>query len=228
MHFYDFNIGDYAKKTRHLTNDEDLAYRRLLDIYYDSEKPFQIKSGGLSTLSRRVGIPENVVKNVIDEFFPEGINKHADEKISAYHLFLAKQSENGRKGGRPKNHIVTNTFENENNPPLNGGKPTDNPVPSQPLTTKPLTTNQEPREATPSPKPKKTKPTNPLPMVAGGDGFQVFWAAYPKKTGKVDAGKAWVKAKPCLDDVLKALEWQRVSAQWTRKAASTFQTHPPT
>jgi len=42
MHFYDFNIGDYAKKTQHLTNEEDLAYRRALDMYYDTEKPLPI------------------------------------------------------------------------------------------------------------------------------------------------------------------------------------------
>ena len=40
MHFYSFNIGDYASHTRHLTPMEDLAYRRLLDIYYLHEQPF--------------------------------------------------------------------------------------------------------------------------------------------------------------------------------------------
>ena len=34
MHFYQFNIGDYASHTRHLNPIEDIAYRRLLDIYY--------------------------------------------------------------------------------------------------------------------------------------------------------------------------------------------------
>ena len=39
MHFYSFNIGDYASHTRHLTHLEDLAYRRLLDAYYLQERP---------------------------------------------------------------------------------------------------------------------------------------------------------------------------------------------
>jgi len=34
MHYYQFNIGDYASHTRHLSDLEDLAYRRLLDAYY--------------------------------------------------------------------------------------------------------------------------------------------------------------------------------------------------
>jgi uncharacterized protein YdaU (DUF1376 family) len=138
MHFYDFNIGDYAKKTQHLTNDEDLAYRRLLDLYYDSEKPI---THCLATLSRRLRIDEKSIKNVIDEFFPDGINKHADEKIAEYHAYLAKQSENGKKGGRPKNQDVTIKIEDETKPTDNPPLSQNNPVPSQPLTTnhEPLT-----------------------------------------------------------------------------------------
>jgi hypothetical protein len=39
MHYYQFHIGDYRSATAHLTNEEDLAYRRLLDMYYDTEVP---------------------------------------------------------------------------------------------------------------------------------------------------------------------------------------------
>jgi len=136
MHFYDFNIGDYAKKTGHLTNGEDLAYRRALDVYYDTEKPFDI-SGGLATLSRRLRVDEKDLKNVIDEFFPDGRNKHADEKIAQYYAFLKRQSDNGKRGGRPKHKAE--------NPVVSGGIPSATPVPNQPLPTNhyPLTTTQE-------------------------------------------------------------------------------------
>ncbi len=39
MNYYPFHIGDYAKKTRHLSWDEDMAYRRLIDAYYLHEGP---------------------------------------------------------------------------------------------------------------------------------------------------------------------------------------------
>ena len=39
MNYYPFHIGDYATATRHLSWDEDMAYRRLLDVYYTTEKP---------------------------------------------------------------------------------------------------------------------------------------------------------------------------------------------
>jgi len=133
MHFYDFNIGDYAKKTSHLTNGEDLAYRRALDVYYDTEQPFDL-SGGLATLSRRLRVDEKDLKNVIDEFFPDGRNKHADEKIAAYYAFLERQKANGKLGGRPKHKDLK--------PSANPVVSQNNPVPSQPLPTKPLPTNQ--------------------------------------------------------------------------------------
>jgi len=44
--------------------------------------------------------------------------------------------------------------------------------------------------------------------------FETFWRAYPKKTGKRLALKAWLKEKPPLDAVLFALQWQKDSQQW--------------
>lgn len=136
MHFYDFNIGEYAKKTQHLTNEEDLAYRRALDMYYDTEKP--LLTDGLATLSRRLRVDQQALQNVLSEFFPDGVNKHAEEKIQAYYAYIAKQSLNGKLGGRPKRTQAKPTA----NPPLTHCKPTAKP----PLTTNhlPLTTNQEP------------------------------------------------------------------------------------
>jgi uncharacterized protein YdaU (DUF1376 family) len=39
MHYYQFNIGDYQSHTSHLSETEDLIYRRLLDWYYLHEIP---------------------------------------------------------------------------------------------------------------------------------------------------------------------------------------------
>jgi len=125
MHFFEWNIGEYAKKTQHLTNEEDLAYRRALEMYYDSEKP--LLTDGLATLSRRLRVDQQALQNVLSEFFPDGVNKHAEEKIAAYYSYIAKQSVNGKLGGRPKRTQA---------------KPTDNP--KEPSAKPLLTTNQEP------------------------------------------------------------------------------------
>ena len=138
MHFYDFNIGDYAKKTQHLTNEEDLAYRRALDMYYDTEKPLPIDN--IPSLSRRLRVGLPALETVIAEFFPRGRNKHADEVIKQYYIFLDRQKANGRKGGRPKNQVVIE----QENPTGNPRDSQNNPVPSQPLPTTqdPLPKNQ--------------------------------------------------------------------------------------
>jgi uncharacterized protein YdaU (DUF1376 family) len=39
MHYYQWNIGDYKSHTEHLSEMEDLCYRRLLDWYYLHEIP---------------------------------------------------------------------------------------------------------------------------------------------------------------------------------------------
>jgi uncharacterized protein YdaU (DUF1376 family) len=103
MHYYNFNIGDYMKHTLHLTPEEDLAYRRLLDMYYDSESPIP---NNIPLVSRRLRIDSKVVESVLNEFFElteDGYrNYRADGEIADYHKYLAKQQANGKLGGRPK------------------------------------------------------------------------------------------------------------------------------
>ena len=128
MFYYNFNIGDYLKHTAHLTSEEDLAYRRLLDVYYDTETPIP---NDIPRVSRRLRVASETVKLVLEEFFhatEEGYrNKRADREIAAYHAFLQKQKSNGIKGGRPKT------------------KPTDNPRVSQPEPKITLNENRETR-----------------------------------------------------------------------------------
>jgi len=46
--------------------------------------------------------------------------------------------------------------------------------------------------------------------------FDAFWIMYPKKVGKEAARKAWLKNKPDIDSVIKAIQWQEVSSQWKK------------
>ena len=57
--------------------------------------------------------------------------------------------------------------------------------------------------------------------------FDQFWNAYPKKTGKELARKAWVKSEPSISQVLNALAWQTQSQQW-RKDGGQFIPMPAT
>lgn len=44
--------------------------------------------------------------------------------------------------------------------------------------------------------------------------FELFWNAYPNKTGKQDALRKWLKIKPPLQKIFFALKWQKESQQW--------------
>jgi hypothetical protein len=67
-------------------------------------------------------------------------------------------------------------------------------------------------------KSKKNPPT-PLPGGVAVASFDSFWSAYPRKTDKAAARKAWVKLKPDADllaVMLAALERQKRSHQWAK------------
>jgi uncharacterized protein YdaU (DUF1376 family) len=99
MHYYQFNIGDYASHTRHLDLDEDLAYRRLLDIYYLHERPLNADP---AVVAKQIGMREKVqvVQDVLNEFFALGvdgwINDRADKEIKHFHSKIEQASRAGK------------------------------------------------------------------------------------------------------------------------------------
>lgn len=68
MHYYQFNIGDYQSHTAHLTDIEDLAYRRLLDWYYLHECPIPDDIQEISRQIRMRSHSESIA-SVLSEFF---------------------------------------------------------------------------------------------------------------------------------------------------------------
>ena len=130
MYYYQFHIGDYLKATSHLSLEEDIAYRRLLDMYYDTEAPIPTD---IPVVSRRLRVGSDIVKIVLEEFFEyteEGYrNSRADAEIKEYHAFIDRQRNNGKLGGRPKKTQA---------------KPTANPNETQVKPKKTLTNNHKP------------------------------------------------------------------------------------
>lgn len=152
MHYYQFNIGDYAKTTRHLTNLEDLAYRRLIELYYDTEKPL---CNDVKKLSRLINMRENQeeIETVLEDFFTETeegfFQSRIEEEIAAYKERAEKARANGKKGGRPKK-ANANPEETERkakktqsvnlaNPEETGSKANQEPITNN---HKPITNNQ--------------------------------------------------------------------------------------
>jgi uncharacterized protein YdaU (DUF1376 family) len=203
MNYYNFHIGDYISHTIHLSLEEDLAYRRLLDMYYDTELPIP---NNIPLVSRKIRISAEVVKTVLDEFFElteEGFkNFRADNEIAEYQRFIEKQKANGSKGGRPKK---------------SHRKPTANPTQSQKKPNQePITNNQEPnKERTRGSRlsadfvlPKEwadwAKQERPdLDLRSVGEQFKDYWSA--------KAGSGSTK-----------LDWQATWRNWVRNQKMVF------
>lgn len=66
----------------------------------------------------------------------------------------------------------------------------------------------------PIPLPAK-KPSREIALVTDDD-FDLFWQAYPKKTGKDAARKSWGKVNAPIDDVIYSLGWQKQTEQWAK------------
>lgn len=95
MNYYPFHIGDYISHTSHLNDAEDLAYRRMIDLYYQLEAPFH-KS---LDIARKIRSTQAIVDQLLTEYFEWyeddqcWHNKRADGEIAKYHA----KAESARK-----------------------------------------------------------------------------------------------------------------------------------
>lgn len=103
MNFYAFNIGDYASATQHLSEFEDLAYRRLLDVYYVTEKPLPLDRRQVYRLVRAHSQDmREAVDVVLPEYFQETTegwtHRRCEEEIAA----AQEKSEKARASARKR------------------------------------------------------------------------------------------------------------------------------
>jgi len=115
MNFYPFHIGDYAAHTRHLSLMEDLAYRRLIDLYYLSEGSIV---GSWELIARRIGMSDisSDVKYILETYFElngeKWVNKRCDEELAKYHL-KAESARNANRAKSEKISVLKSTLKSE-------------------------------------------------------------------------------------------------------------------
>ena len=95
-------MGDYQAHTSHLNDVEDLAYRRMLDLYYLGESALP---NDAQWIARRIRMPAAIqeVKQILSEYFQaaeDGLqhNKRCDAEISSYQ----RMKTGGAKGAATK------------------------------------------------------------------------------------------------------------------------------
>jgi len=107
MHYYQLHIGDYLAASCHLSHLEDLAYRRLIELYYKNEKPLSCKCNAsavhVECIARAIRMQDCVeeVQTVLNEFFflaEDGYhNTRCDEELSKIATLSNKRSEAAKK-----------------------------------------------------------------------------------------------------------------------------------
>jgi len=101
--WYKFHLGDYITHTTHLSDAEDLAYRRLLDLYYMSEKPIPLNT---ESVSRKIRLDLDITESVLGEFFEKTengyFNYRCDAEIARYNKQVENNRSLGKRGARPK------------------------------------------------------------------------------------------------------------------------------
>ena len=157
MHYFQFNIGDYRAATAHLSNEEDLAYRRLLDMYYDTEQKIPLDT---QWVARRLRVGTQVVEAVLSDMFEKQedgwFHARCEEVIKQYKEF----AEAGKRGAAKRwgNKGVT--------PPNGEASSPPNPPPIATINQELITTNDiKVAKATPDLGKPKSVPSAPIQEI---------------------------------------------------------------
>lgn len=127
MNYYEHHIGDYDADTAHLSWVEDMAYTRLLRLFYRRERPIPVDVAEACRLVRATTREQKqAVAAVLKEFFElqdDGWHQaRCDEEIERYQRRVDHNQRVGRLGGRPKKEKP------KQNPPGSFREPEQNPL----------------------------------------------------------------------------------------------------
>lgn len=198
MFSYPFHIRDYLTKTRHLSQTEDLAYRRLLDTYYTEEQPLPVDA---QRCARLIAMPDahEAVALVLQEFFElrdDGWhNDRCDHELEKYHAKADRATKANAKRWEAKSEQTSD------------------------LKSDVKSEKKSERNQLPTSKPKNPKTSKPTKAIADAIGFEEFWTAYPRKTAKSTAAKSWASLDPSEETVaaiMAALALFKKSDDWNR------------
>ena len=95
MFYYSFNIGDYQSHTAHLSEMEDLAYRRMLDWCYLHEKPLPLD---VEEVSRQIRMRTHCdcIAIVLREYFKRTDDGYISDRVQHELSRAAEKSSKAR------------------------------------------------------------------------------------------------------------------------------------
>lgn len=115
MHYYKFNIADWSLGTAHLSLIEEAIYFRLINHYYDSERPISLD---VDAVVRKLRLEDAAATlRILEEFFSKTKKgfRHArcEKMLAEYKKKNATNKANGKKGGRPASSKASKPIEKE-------------------------------------------------------------------------------------------------------------------
>jgi len=192
MIWYKFHIGDYLTHTVHLSDAEDLAYRRLMDMYYMSEQEIPLNT---DSVARKIRLDLDITESVLGEFFEKTstgyFNSRCDSEIKKYQSQVAINRALGKKGGRPKRRV------DKGSP---GG------------------VTESVTESEPKVNPKKIQiQIKNIKTLSKFDEFWQLWPTSKRKVARSECEKKWLKhdLDVVLTKILAHVAVLKRSEQWT-------------
>ena len=208
MKWYKFAAAEYQIKTIHLSDAEDLAYRRLLDMAYLSEKPIPLDTG---LVSRRIRIDQDIVDQVLSEFFEKTEsgyrNRRVEEEVLAYQTIIERNLKGAKAAAEKAAERAAQGVKRRSPRTLN--EPTRNLDGSLEGSSENTTANLEGNQ-------NKNKNISPLPPSGGFDRFWDVWPKSPRKVGKGACIRTWITngMDQHVDRIVSHVSRLKTSNQW--------------
>ena len=203
MIWYKFHVGDYITHTLHLDDAEDLAYRRLIDLYMMTEKPI---SNDLTVVCKKVRMDLDVVEPVLKEFFQPTVdgwlNQRCEEEISKYAKFVKHNTEIAKKSVKARQARAAKKRTSKGSEPAvnlrsTSGEPAGNQTDTE----------------------TETEKQKKHPSSTASTAFENFWTVWPaskRKVAKAACQKIWADRK--LDalaaEILGHVRAMKQTQQW--------------
>ena len=185
MKWYKFAAAEYQIKTIHLSDAEDLAYRRLLDMAYLSEKPIPLDT---NLVSRRIRLDQDIVEQVLSEFFEKTAdgyrNRRVEEEVLAYQTIIERNLKGAKAAAQKAAERAAQGVKRRS--PRTLTEPTSDHEGNHQGSSENTIANLEGNQ-------NKNKNISPLPPSGGFDRFWSIWPSSPRKVGKAACFKTWLK-----------------------------------
>lgn len=145
VNYYPHHIGDYSRDTSHLSMHEDGAYRRLLDLYYTTEKPLPTEHAKIYRLTRAISKSD---RQCIDTILGEFFSKDAD---GYHHKRCDTEIAKARDKSNKARASIEARWKNERNTNVSGSGVRPYNEGNTPNNQEPITKNQRKEETSQDP-----------------------------------------------------------------------------